>query len=53
MEENNISLEEMKDAKIFKITPKSELKKTSKQLVKNKFEITSGKKIWESLIQKK
>lgn len=53
MQENNISIEEIKQAKIFKITPKSELKTPAKKLIKNKFEISSGEKIWESLIQKK
>ena len=53
MQMHNISTEDLKQAHFFKIAPKDHSGLSALQLVKNKFEITSGKKIWELLLNKK
>lgn len=51
IKEKNISKEDLQNAQIFKITKKSGNTSKPTSLVKNKYEITSGNKIWESLIR--
>ena len=50
MEKEGLTMEDLKDSMPFKVTLKKDTT-TKEQLIKNKFELTVGEKIWESLIR--
>lgn len=51
MAENNVSHEELKSARVYKITTKSNDLMPAKILIKNKYEMVQDQKIWESLLE--
>lgn len=53
MVEKNISHEELKSARVYKITTKSNNRLPAKILIKNKYEMVQDQKIWESLLENK
>ncbi len=48
-QDNNLSKNDIKEAKIFKIERKTN-SRTQKKIIKNKFEMTEEKRIWRSLL---
>ncbi|MGI9544526.1 MAG: hypothetical protein ACR2MX_14795, partial [Cyclobacteriaceae bacterium] len=50
VKEKNLSKEELSKAQLFKISRKSDATPEPLGFIKNKYAITRGEKIWESLI---
>ena len=52
IKDRQFSQEDIDNAEIFKIIKKGDSVSDSKNLIKNKYEVTKEKKIWEMLVQK-